>query len=404
MSARSIILTVFAAVVNGFKFLIYLGSIFIPRNDRIWIFTAGSGDRFAENTKYLFLKCESDESIRNVWLTTNSEVHQQLTDAGYEVYHADSWAGRLLALRAGVFFRSHEPILPEYSGRATLVQLSHGIYLKTIGYDNGNQRYDSVLEKLAGEWLINRRTHYAVTSMGPPADLVESAFRIPRSRMLPTGFPRNDVLLRPIADSTLGIDTDSLDTVSAIHETHTTIFYTPTWREAYGETNGIPLEELDLGFPAIDSLLGQHDAHLFVSVHPESTFDQDIDSMENISILDTGGDIYPFLSKCDVLVTDYSGIFYDFLLLDRPIVFYAPDLQAYEQSRGLYFEYESHVPGPVAKSATEFERTLEAVLSGQDAHATDRASIRSSFFDDPDGSASDRVIRSMTFTRAGAYL
>jgi len=69
-------------------------------------------------------------------------------------------------------------------------------------------------------------------------------------------------------------------------------------------------------------------------------FDDDIC---NLSFYDTE----PVLSICDMLITDYSSIIFDFALLERPMLFYAPDLEDYEKDRGFYFDYSSFIPGPL---------------------------------------------------------
>ena len=57
-------------------------------------------------------------------------------------------------------------------------------------------------------------------------------------------------------------------------------------------------------------------------------------------------DINELMLVSDVLVTDYSSAIYEFSLLDRPMVFFAPDYEAYERERGFYFDYRTGRPGP----------------------------------------------------------
>ena len=61
-------------------------------------------------------------------------------------------------------------------------------------------------------------------------------------------------------------------------------------------------------------------------------------------------DVNELLLVSDVLVTDYSSIIFEFALLDRPMLFFAPDLDAYERERGFYADYRTWVPGPVLET------------------------------------------------------
>jgi len=354
---------------------------------------AGDGKRFADNSKYLFLHCESKDDVRNVWIATNDETVTELCDEGYEAYTASSLRGKYCMLRAGVFFETHGPIAPEYTGRARFVHLTHGNYLKVMLNDHIRD-WPWVLEA-AVEVFLERRRQYVVTSSGPPVENMKSMRGAPEERMLVTGFPRNDALHREISGERIGVNEEALEEVMESARNGDVLLYAPTHRTAYGEQNGIPLDKIDLGLAEVDVLLAEYGARLYISPHPDTTFDQDFDELDHVSLLETGGDLYPFLRQCDTLITDYSGIFYDYLLLDRPIVFYAPDLEAYVADRGLYFDYEEHVPGSIATTPELFLESIQDVLNGTDEYADDRETVRDEFYNDPDAKASERVYRTV---------
>ncbi|HCF38358.1 MAG TPA: hypothetical protein DER56_04685, partial [Thermosipho africanus] len=63
--------------------------------------------------------------------------------------------------------------------------------------------------------------------------------------------------------------------------------------------------------------------------------------------LPSEADVYTFLNLLDILMTDYSSIYFDFLLWNRPIIFFPYDLEYYrDEDRGLIFDYEDFTPGP----------------------------------------------------------
>lgn len=85
------------------------------------------------------------------------------------------------------------------------------------------------------------------------------------------------------------------------------------------------------------------------------------------------------MAQCDLLITDYSSIYLDYLLLDRPIVFFAYDLEHYvERDRALYFTYESMTPGARCDTQVKLENVLTAILSSgcRDEYAEQRNGVR----------------------------
>ena len=71
-------------------------------------------------------------------------------------------------------------------------------------------------------------------------------------------------------------------------------------------------------------------------------------------------DINELLLVSDLLITDYSSVIYEFSLLGRPMVFFAPDYEAYERERGFYFEYRTGVPGPVFETTAPLAEAIRA--------------------------------------------
>jgi CDP-glycerol glycerophosphotransferase (TagB/SpsB family) len=99
-------------------------------------------------------------------------------------------------------------------------------------------------------------------------------------------------------------------------------------------------------------------------------------------------DIDELMLVSDVLVTDYSSAMYEFSLLGRPMAFFAPDFEAYEAERGLYFDYVSGVPGPVFETTEDLARWLRAGKFDLDRVT----SFRADSFDVADGHASERFV------------
>jgi CDP-glycerol glycerophosphotransferase len=95
----------------------------------------------------------------------------------------------------------------------------------------------------------------------------------------------------------------------------------------------------------------------------------------------------------DMLVTDYSSLMFDYAVLDRPIVVYAPDWEQYRTERGTYFDLMAEPPGAIATNQAELTEVLRSGTA-VDAHsAALRATFRDRFCALEDGRAAERVVR-----------
>jgi CDP-glycerol glycerophosphotransferase (TagB/SpsB family) len=105
-------------------------------------------------------------------------------------------------------------------------------------------------------------------------------------------------------------------------------------------------------------------------------------------------DPYPLLRLADILLTDYSSIALDYLLLDRPILFYWPDHADYQrQSRNLLPEFEHYTVGDKAMDGNVLRHNIEATLAGNDPWVGKRRELIKQLYDYQDGQAGDRVAR-----------
>ena len=124
-----------------------------------------------------------------------------------------------------------------------------------------------------------------------------------------------------------------------------------------------------------------------------------INKYSNIQFLNNQGtnDINRILYHIDVLITDYSSVFYDFLVLDRPILFAPFDLDEYQQiDRELYEEYTSATPGPVCQNWNEIQIQLEKYFSNGDTYQAEREKIFNQYFKYCDNHNSKRIIDIIT--------
>lgn len=215
-----------------------------------------------------------------------------------------------------------------------IAMLWHGTgTLKKFGLDTTAGRLKD-LEQICDSKI----THLFVASEYTKK-IYKGCFGLPEDRIFVTGSPRSDELFRAAAEGEDIRDKDKF-----------TVLFATTFREnvpgeaPYYEIRTL-LRKLQSKNRNIQVLLRLH-PHVSRELKGRTEYFMfgncaDVSGHDNLNYI---------MKRADILVTDYSSICYDFAVLKRPILFYAPDLDYYkEEERGFYEDYESFVPGPVFK-------------------------------------------------------
>jgi CDP-glycerol glycerophosphotransferase (TagB/SpsB family) len=357
-------------------------SPFWNRDETLWAFGARGGEAFADNAKYLFLHVAAERpGVRPVWLSKDSEVVAELQAGGYEAYHCYSLRGLLTNLRAGVVFLTHghrDLAMPCCAG-ALNVLLWHGLPLKRISWDADFAAAPAPLRAVHADAM----DEFDLLALpGDATEPFESGLRIGPDRMAVTGYPRNDALFGPAPGEEFGTDAAAISRVRDLAADHPVICYLPTFREWDPEA-----VSANVDFAALDDRLAARDAYLVIKPHPKERLDLSDADLAHVLELPENTDVYPLLRHADALVTDYSSVYFDYLLLDRPVAFYAFDRDRYESERGFYFDYEAVAPGPVADDFAELLDALDRLLDGIEDDASDsfadrRREVRASLLGD----------------------
>lgn len=381
----------------------YLASGLFGRNPSVWAFSC-RGDKFSDNTKHLFIHItENCPDICAIWISSSRDTLQAVRSAGGRAYARWSPRGIMAATLAKYWFVTTTAAEVNYylSRGASVVNLWHGIPLKKIYFDSDNpaerNRYNApgILRKYVLEPYTYRLSDYVVTTAHQVATTsMASGLRVDLGRCLALGQPRCDVMLaerhvrRQIASRW---DSPSLEALlERIPAFDRVWLYAPTWRESnpnFLVTAGVDFRRLDLRLQALNRLL-------LVKLHPYTPRPsrQLFDGLNNILLLDADTDLNLLMPELHGLVTDYSSVYIDFLVLDRPIIFFCFDLQWFlNECRGTYYDYLSVAPGVVTEDSDAFVEVLCGV--GEDIHADDRKRVTRLFYDQVDGNSSARVVK-----------
>ncbi|MES2937896.1 MAG: CDP-glycerol glycerophosphotransferase family protein [Pseudomonadota bacterium] len=253
-----------------------------------------------------------------------------------------------------------------------VVNLWHGVPLKRVGYQ---ARHSFERQR---HW---ERQHYSkmVASSKFEQLAFAACFQMNIDDIWISGVPRNDPLCQPARPLAAELPAGAK-----------VILYAPTWRDGAEDAKLFPFEGVDLAY--LNAWLGERSAVLLVRFHyieRAATFE----SLGNI-IHDDGarfGEVQQILANTAVLITDYSSIYFDYLLLDRPIVFIPYDAVEYEMRRGFMLPYDWATPGPKVKTWDEFLVALDRALDNPDHDEPRRKEVRDFTHAHADGKASQRI-------------
>jgi CDP-glycerol glycerophosphotransferase len=273
---------------------------------------------------------------------------------------------------------------------AQFVQLWHGIPLKQIG-----------LECLYAPRFYNQDVAESLAASGPfdafvggsAATREEWARRFVFRNYAPIGWPRTDVFFRePTPHDLINVDMEIFHAVKAASNAgRRVILYAPTFHE---HKLGVWLE--DANIEAMAARCAAKDWMLCVNLHPmEGGWVQQYRRRwPQVRFVAPQTDIYPIVRYASALVTDYSSLAFDYLLLDRPIVFYRPDHEEYvKYSRNLISNADDYTCGAVTENLFDLMQALTDTLSEQDPHRAARVALRQKLYDFTDGRAGERLNR-----------
>jgi CDP-glycerol glycerophosphotransferase len=379
---------------------VWVSSHFTEKDDHIWVFGAIRGQKYMDNAKYLFEYIHHHTDRTAIWISKNHEVVEDLRSKGYNAFYEYTTEAIDHAKKAKVAIITHrgshkKADLPFYafSKQTEIIQLWHGIPLKKIAFDDKvfsfRQNEDSLKWKITV--FLKKKIFPFLNYVHEPSlipalseetqNIFSQAFRVPKSNVVITGYPRNDILLNTLENSEKRSGPKK-------------IIYMPTFR---GSVNSDFDLFLQYGFDVdkLDRFLSDENMILDIKLHPFNKPSQmlieKLEQSKNIFFLDHDA-IYEIISEYDMLITDYSSIYFDYLLLNRPIIFAPFDKVNYLQNdRKFYFDYDEVTPGPKASNWSEIIELIQDFLQNKNLYKEERDMIKNRFHTYQDTSNSKRV-------------
>lgn len=350
-----------------------------PRSKGKWLFGSINGT-FKDNPKYLYYwTIENHPEIRPIWIGRKKDEIKKLKSKGFEAYYWLSLKGLFHALTSKVYICDHQlgDINIYLSGGAFYVNLWHGASVKRVKWQAPSyyMRYYNLRDE--GEMrtsLCFKLSEYADLFVVPDFCLAPSEIHareffapmmdIPLSKCVVGVYPRSRLLLGSRKDAMTFIEKyesiSSLNMVKELQKYSKVYIYMPTWRNDdrdFITQSGILWQELS-------DIMKDRNELFVVKLHPFTKINIDnLSHFRNILLFPSACDIYTILPFVDCLITDYSSIYTDFLMMNKEIILFVFDYQEYIVSNYDLSDYDKYFIG---KKVYDFKQLLQVLISGED--------------------------------------
>ncbi|MFD4590649.1 bifunctional glycosyltransferase/CDP-glycerol:glycerophosphate glycerophosphotransferase [Streptomyces rubiginosohelvolus] len=339
------------------------------------VFESHMGTCYGDSPRALY------EEIRRQGLKLHATWSYDPSPAGFpdDARVVRRWSWRYLWALARAEYWVDNQGFPQHlrkPGHTTYLQTWHGSAYKRMGFDETRVRLQNAPQRERLQQAVDRFDHFLVRSEHDVTTLAR-AYRLPEERLLRTGYPRNDALIaeRTRAETEGRLPRPPLAGALGLDDHKKTVLYAPTFRGGPGKQRK---SRLLLDVREFAERFG--DTHtLLVRAHYLESARLPVCPPGTVVDVSRHHDVSELLALTDVLVTDYSSIMFDFALLDRPVVLFAPDLEAYAAERGSYFDLREQAPGPVTATQDELFAALAELKKSDTRYADQRRAFAERF-------------------------
>ena len=344
----------------------------IRPDSHIWLFSSTDNSHYNYNSRYLFEYVKENlPEITPLFVINDPELRNSLSSKYGKQYfiETESIQGIRQALSAGVWFTSAG--LPAYGTglhkKRLIINLWHGVPLKKIAL------LDPHLKKAARIYfkkIFSENYTCILTTSHELIPLMARSFAVSEDKIKVWGQPRNDGLFQK---------NDCREILGQLFpdlpEYTKTVLYAPTFRD-YGQVQLFPFKDFDQ--KQLEAFLEEKNMLLFIRTHVAEQGSAAPYLGKRIRFLgnEQAEDVTGILNIFDCLITDYSSIYIDYLLTDKPMIFLPYDRQQYLDGRGMNFDYDDVTPGPKPETFNDF---LDALSPKEDFWKSERTRVNRLF-------------------------
>jgi CDP-glycerol glycerophosphotransferase (TagB/SpsB family) len=347
------------------RFLSLINRI-IPKNKKLILFYDSMNECLTDNTEAIYNYIHNKSTKYKLVSCIPNCKKKDINTVG-------TIRGVLTYLRATYVFYSFGDFRIQPSKKQIVINQWHGAPIKAIGKITNQEIYQK--ERLDNFTYL--------TSTSPLfSKVMQKAFDCDKDKIIPIGQARNDYLFS---------DKEVLSYLNIKKEKYKKlILWMPTFRvskdkrffdsEIKNKETLLPILESTNDLIKLNDLLCDENIFLVIKIHEHSDFNKidfsNIKSITNREILPKGVKLYEFVKEFDALITDYSSIFVDYLILNRPIGFTLDDYNSYLENRGFSIDNPINMmPGHHILNYEDFINFILDISNSYDKYEIDRYNI-----------------------------
>ena len=344
----------------------------IRPDSHIWLFSSTDNSHYNYNSRYLFEYVKENlPEITPLFVINDSELRNSLSSKYGKQYfiETESIQGIRQALSAGVWFTSAG--LPAYGiglhKKRLIINLWHGVPLKKIALLDPNLKKAA---RIYFKKIFSENYTCILTTSHELIPLMARSFAVSEDKIKVWGQPRNDGLFQK---------NDCREILGQLFpdlpENTMTVLYAPTFRDD-GQVQLCPFSGCEQ--KQLEAFLEEKNMLLFIRTHVAEQGSAAPYLGKRIRFLgnEQAEDVTGILNIFDCLITDYSSIYIDYLLTDKPMIFLPYDRQQYLDGRGMNFDYDDVTPGPKPETFNDF---LDALSPKEDFWKSERTRVNRLF-------------------------
>ena len=363
----------------------------LPVQKNLVLFESFLGRGYSDNPKALYLTLQKQRpELQLVWIFAKEPNAAVKAACPNWVLRNSPKYYYLMARAQYWIFNTRQPLSLKKRRETMYLQTWHGTPLKRLGLDmdevhmpgTNTEQYKKNFSVQAKEW------NYLLSPNLYSSTIFKRAFDF-RGLLLETGYPRNDLLYAPDRQQ----QAEQIKQSLRLPPGKKVILYAPTWRDDEFVKKGQYRFNLKLDLKQMQSRLGD-DYIVLLRMHYLIAEHLDLAAFDGFAYdVSAYGDIAELYLISDLLITDYSSVFFDYAHLNRPMVFFTYDLEKYASVlRGFYFDFEAVVPGPLLKESDQVIDYIEDIATQSKQYEDKYVAFQERFCSLDDGKASQRVV------------